>query len=126
MMLEDMHQAALFGWASAATVGDIAVGDYLLAIPNGGKRNKREALKLKRCGVKAGVSDLFLPVPRGTMHGLWIELKAPAHMGKPAGKPTKLQLDWLNRMGDQGYAAIICHGWEAAAQTITDYLSCDA
>lgn len=30
------------------------------AVPNGGKRNVREAVKLKRAGVLAGVSDLII------------------------------------------------------------------
>lgn len=126
MTLEDMHQEALFQWASRTIAGGLLVSDYLFAIPNGGHRNQKTAAILKRCGVKAGVSDMFLPVPRGTMHGLWIELKAPKHMGKPAGKPSQDQLDWLDRMGEQGYAAVICHGWQAAAETIKEYLQCTA
>lgn len=126
MTLEDMHQEALFQWASHTMVGPIKVSDYLFAIPNGGMRNQRVAQQLKRCGVKKGVSDMFLPVPRGTMHGLWIELKAPKHMGKPEGKPSQEQLDWLDRMGEQGYAAVLCVGWQAAADTIKEYLQCTA
>jgi hypothetical protein len=45
---------------------------YLIyAIPNGGKRGKREALKLKVEGVLAGMPDLHIPELR-----LWIEMKA--------------------------------------------------
>jgi len=36
----------------------------IFAIPNGGKRNRIEAAKLKRQGVKPGVPDIFLPAPR--------------------------------------------------------------
>ena len=43
--------------------------------PNGGYRNKIEAANLKRQGVKSGVPDLFLPVPRKNKHGLFIEMK---------------------------------------------------
>lgn len=126
METEDMHQAALFQWAAHTVVGGVRVGDYLFAIPNGGHRSHRTASRLKQCGVKAGVSDMFLPVPRGSMHGLWIELKAPPSVGKSAGKPTVEQLEWLNRMCDQGYAAVVCHGWTAASDTIMDYLQCSA
>jgi hypothetical protein len=39
----------------------------LHAIPNGGKRNVKDAVKLKREGVKAGVPDLFMP---GSKNGI--------------------------------------------------------
>jgi hypothetical protein len=122
--IEDMHQRALFDWASIACHGGIMVGEYLFSIPNGGLRNRRVAAQLKSQGVKAGVSDIFLPVPRSTMHGLWIELKKPKSAQSPAGKPTSLQLDWLEKMGGQGYAAVICYGWESAKDTIISYLEC--
>lgn len=46
----------------------------LLHIPNGGFRNKLEAIKFKKMGVRAGVSD-FLIQNAGMPVG-WIELKA--------------------------------------------------
>jgi len=45
------------------------------AIPNGGKRDLREAANMKAQGVKAGVYDVFIPVPRGPWHGLFVEMK---------------------------------------------------
>lgn len=120
---EDDHQHWLFEWAHGQRLpGGSRLNDYLFAIPNGGKRDAAEAARLKAQGVKAGVSDLFLPVMRGGFGGLWIELKAPAEHGKPAGRPTQAQLDWLARMSDCGYATALCYGWRAAADTITDYL----
>lgn len=53
-------------------------------IPNGGSRNKAEAANLKRQGVKAGAPDLCVPVPSGSKHGLFIEMKAGE--GKPTDK----------------------------------------
>lgn len=114
---EDDHQKALFEWAQLATVGGIRVGDYLYASANGGKRNIKEAARMKAQGVKAGVSDLHLPIARGGFIGLWIELKAPK------GKASQLQIDWVNKMAEQGHMALFCYGWTAAKQTITDYLN---
>jgi len=45
------------------------------AIPNGGKRNKVVAMRLKQQGVLSGVFDLFLSVPCGKYHGLFLETK---------------------------------------------------
>lgn len=47
----------------------------LFHIPNGGKRDAREAAKFKELGVQAGVSDLLLTIPRGKWNGMFIELK---------------------------------------------------
>ena len=88
-------------------------------IPNGGSRNKIEAHNLKKQGVKAGVPDICLPVPRGKYHGLYIELK----YGK--NKPTAAQLCWLNNLNMQGYAVAICWGWEKAKDVIIAYLNCN-
>lgn len=126
MTTEDMHQQALFQWADAATVGDVHVGSYLLAIPNGGKRSIKTAVDLKKTGVKKGVPDMFLPVPRGTMHGLWIELKAPSGANLRKGRLSQEQVDWLDKLGNQGYAAVVCWGWESARNTIKEYLECAA
>lgn len=43
--------------------------------PNGGKRDRVSAAVLKRQGVKAGVPDLHLPVPKGQYASLYIEMK---------------------------------------------------
>lgn len=45
------------------------------AVPNGGQRNVRVAMKLKKEGVKAGVADLFLMIPNLKYAGLFIEVK---------------------------------------------------
>lgn len=42
--------------------------NLLFAIPNGGKRNAREAARLKAEGVTPGVPDLFLQLPFIRIH----------------------------------------------------------
>ena len=48
----------------------------VIAIPNGGTRNFKEAAKLKREGVQAGVPDLCILAKNGAV--FWIELKTSA------------------------------------------------
>lgn len=61
----------------------------LFAIPNGGCRNVREARRLKAMGVRAGVLDLFLSVPRGGFHGMYLELKAGKNRMSPEQRKFK-------------------------------------
>lgn len=94
---------------------------YLIHIPNGGSRkNAFEGYRLKRQGVRKGVSDLFLPVPRGHFHGLWIEFKAEPPFDAPV---TEEQLEWIEMMKQQDYAAYVCLGVTEAMDTLKDYLS---
>lgn len=113
---ESNEQMALITWCSYIP----ELREYLFAIPNGGKRNVREAARLKREGVRAGVHDLFLPIPRGNLHGLWIEFKA----ARPNdAEYQKSQKEWEMKMLAKGYAAYCCRGLIEAKRVFTWYLS---
>lgn len=86
-------------------------------VPNGGSRNTVEAANLKRQGVKAGVPDLCLPVPKNGYHGLYIEMK----YGK--NKTTEKQEEWLKELTVQGYFTAVCYGAEEAKRVIARYLA---
>lgn len=125
--IEAEHQRALIQWAYLTRIPDsddvepgAVVGDYLFAIPNGGKRNPREAALMRAEGVKAGVSDLMLPIPRRGRHGLWIELK------RPGGCATVSQREWAARMERAGYATVVARGWHEARELIVAYLGIGA
>lgn len=85
-------------------------------IPNGGSRNQLEAANLKRQGVKAGVPDLCLPVPKDGYHGLYIEMK----YGK--NKTTDKQEEWLKSLRRYGYKTVVCYGADEARETIKQYI----
>lgn len=114
MQNEAREQAALMEWTERVKhlFPEIKL---LFHIPNGGSRNKIEAANLKRQGVKAGVPDLFLPIARGKYHGLFIEMK----YGK--NKPTQAQTEWLEALSKQGYAVVVCYGWEQAKEALLGY-----
>lgn len=117
--IEDAEQIALMDWARFHPVGieQGKIADWLIHIPNGGKRNIREAARLKRMGVQAGVSDLLLALPVGKSAGLWIELKAPK------GRASDAQKAWLERMQRVGYQVALCKGSGAAIAAIKYYLA---
>lgn len=113
---EAKEQIKLFRWASFATAKYPCLA-LLHHIPNGGSRNQLEARNLKLQGVKSGVPDICLPVPRGKYHGLYIEMK----YGK--NKPSASQCQWLNLLCKNGYATAVCYHWESAQKVIENYLS---
>lgn len=92
-------------------------GIPMFAIPNGGKRDAKEAHFLKIEGVKPGVPDMMFPAARHGYHGLFIELK----VGK--NKPTDNQRQWLADLTEQGYLAEVCYGFEEARALIDDYFN---
>lgn len=71
---EDTEQIHVCNWA-AWNENRYPELKWLHHIPNGGSRNKAEAVKLKSMGVKSGVSDLHLPYAKGVYIGLYIEMK---------------------------------------------------
>lgn len=124
--IEDKHQEAVFSWAAYIRIPpaddleeDAMVSDYLFHIPNGGKRGKLEAIRLKKQGVKSGVSDMLLPIARQGYHGLWLELKPPNDY---KSKVYETQQDWKTRMERAGYLAMIVYGFDEARAAIMQYL----
>ena len=114
--LEAEEQRALFSWA-ALQAGRYPELRFMYHVPNGGKRNAKEAAHLKAEGVKAGVPDIVLPAARGCFHGLYIELKR-----QKSGSLSQDQKDYLDFLQKQGYCAVMCRGWKQAASTILMYL----
>ena len=114
---EEQEQIAVFEWVNIM-INQYPELKYLHHCPNGGLRSKSEAVRFKRLGVKAGVSDLFLPVARGGFHGLWIELKR-----QHGGKLSAEQKEWLDGMMQEGYYAVRADGAEQACDIIYKYLT---
>ena len=113
---ESDEQQSLFKWAklSEGLYPDLKL---LHAIPNGGLRNKVTAARLQREGVKPGVPDICLPMPRGDFKGLYIEMKRIR-----GGTVSQEQIQWIMGLRMNGYCAEICKGWEKAKDLILWYL----
>lgn len=117
--LEAQHQERIFSLIEFWK-GRFPSMSALFAIPNGGFRHKATAAALQRQGVRAGVPDMFLPVPRATFHGLWIELKRFRE-----GDIAETQAGWLTYLESVGYRALVCWGWRAAWEELCEYLDAD-
>ena len=90
---------------------------WLHHIPNGGSRNKAEAVKLKQMGVRSGVADLFLPCARGMYHGLYLEMKYGD------GRLQETQREFLRDMKEGDYYVAVCYSAAQAVKVIEEYLS---
>lgn len=115
---EAQEQTALFAWADQCVrLGVHPELKMMYAVPNGGRRDRVEAAHLKQQGVRAGVPDICLAVPRGKYHGLYIEMKVGRN------KATDKQNEWLADLSHYGYAVKICYSCLAARAAIEKYLS---
>ena len=87
------------------------------AVPNGGKRGMREAVRLKAEGVLAGVPDLVFAEPRGTHHGLYLEMK------RVGGRVSAPQARIIASLLIRGYAAEVAEGVDEALKIVERYLA---
>jgi hypothetical protein len=110
-MTENQEQILLATWLTKK-------GIKFYAIPNGGKRNALEAFNFKRCGVQSGIPDICIPIPSGSHHGLYIELKR-----KSGGRLSDNQVYWLNYLRGNGYYAEVAKGFDEAVEIINHYFS---
>lgn len=83
----------------------------IFAIPNGGKRNAVEAMRLVVEGVSSGVPDLFVPEWL-----LWVEMKTKA------GVVSAPQKDWIAYLNGIGHTAIVARGFEDGMTQVETFL----
>jgi len=89
--------------------------ELIIHIPNEGKRTGSYGKRLKDMGMRAGVADLFIAMPRHGYGGAWIELKSKD------GSLTKEQKDFLNDMAIQCYFTAVCYSIEETLSIIDGY-----
>ena len=72
----------------------------IVAVPNGGYRDPREAAKLKRTGVVAGIPDIIVAMHTGRV--CWIEMKTST------GRLSEKQREIHERLATLGHAVCVC------------------
>lgn len=167
---EHAHQRAFFQWLNFAARWGFGVGKLVAegqvggkladcaggaeplpalalmhAIPNGGMRDPVTAGKLKAEGVKAGVLDTFLPVPKiyyapattmrpdGGLYpavahmymGLYIEFKDPKRRNHKEGGLSPEQVAFMGNVREQGYCCRVAYTWQEAANLVMAYYLVD-
>ena len=111
------EQKLLFGWMEYE---EVKYPELKLAfhIVNEGRRSYRAGAELKKQGMRPGVPDICLPVPRGIYGALYIEMKRPK-----GGRTTEEQRWWIENLNAAGNYAVVCHGFDEARDVIIEYLS---
>lgn len=83
--------------------------------PNGGSRNRIEAIKLKREGVKSGVPDICICEARHGFHGFYIELKVGYN------NPSDNQNNFMKRLESKGYKIAVTKSLDEAISLVEEY-----
>jgi len=111
---EHDEQKSFFHWLNYQP----EIRDLAFAIPNGGDRNVLVGKKMKAEGVRRGVPDIFIAVPIGDYHGLFIEMKR-----RKGGWLSEDQKGWIDRLRTQGYCVEACRGFDESVVVVRRYLS---
>ena len=88
----------------------------LFAVPNGGSRHKIEAANMKRQGVKAGVADVILQIPKKGFASLCLEFKTND------GRQSKDQREYQRQVEMAGSKYVIVRSVEQAIRELQQYL----
>ena len=107
MLTESQEQANLILWLRRR-------GLLHCAVPNGGRRNRGEAAKMRREGVVAGAPDVFV-FSEGRVAG--IEMKR-ADGGCGA---SEAQLTFGQRLEQNGCLFAVCNGADAAIRQLEQW-----
>jgi len=91
------------------------IADLMFAVPNGGKRNPREAKIMKAEGVTRGVSDLIILVPQKGYASLCIEMKTKK------GTQSKEQKQWQAKVERWGSKYVVCRDIYSFMKTVKEY-----
>lgn len=112
---EFQHQVALVNWCALFSQKYPAL-KLLRGSMNGVHLTAAQAGKAKAAGMLKGEHDITLPVARGGYHGLSLELKHGSN------KPTPEQLEYGERLKEEGWYVTYSWDWQEAANIIQKYL----
>lgn len=118
---EFQHQCAFVSWCRLNAKNPDYPGIGLIhSSLNGVKMTKAQAMRAKRAGMLAGVPDLFLPVPAvyadgSARSGLFIEMKS--ENGRLPSHQERIHC----ALREQGFAVVVCYGFDDAVSAVKYY-----
>ena len=89
----------------------------IYAVPNGGARHPVVAAKLKAEGVRKGIPDVNIDVPRGSFPGMRIEFKSVK------GRVEPHQAEMHDLLREAGYLMEVHRDAEKAFDSLKKYLN---
>jgi hypothetical protein len=92
-----------------------AKGLFFCHVLNEGRKSIRRRAQEKRMGVLAGMPDylIFTPPPNGRASGTAVELKR-----QDGKRPTRKQLETLERLRGVGWVVCVAHGADEAIEQL--------
>lgn len=139
--IEHTYQTYFFNWVNNYFLEDEKHGKYIngkfisprmiFAIPNGGKRPTKtymnrsgaritycpEGKRLKDEGARAGTLDIFVSIPAGCYHGMYMETKPEGKYLSPDQKKFKAAAE------AQGYKCVVVKDHIEAQKELLHYLN---
>lgn len=113
----EIQQSVVAWWALAHRGLGVNRESRLFHVANGGFRSRRTAGRLKAEGVRKGIADFLLLIPRSGYHGLAIEMK------RPGGHLRPEQTEFLRDLVADGYCTAVCFSLDDAIKVLTHYLT---
>ena len=108
---EEQIQRAMIAWVSLQP----SIRDFVIHIPNQGRRTNFYGALLKKLGMKGGIPDLFIAIPRQGYAGCFIEVK------RKKGIPSPNQKDYLIKLANNSYFTCIVYSIDQGIEVIDEY-----
>lgn len=115
---EDSIHFALVDWLKTVPYKNGFLIDYFHHSPNGGTSSPRQKAKFTRMNTLNGFPDLECFIAKGRYHGLYVELKR-----EKGGIVSADQKRILGMLSEEGYAAVVCRGFDASVKSIEQYMA---
>jgi hypothetical protein len=96
--------------------------DLIFALANENAAGRAIGVVRWKMGVRPGLPDLGIFVPRNRYHGAFIEMKQSGGVASDVRPAQRECQESLNRTG---YRAVVCYGWWDAWKFTCDYLGWD-
>ena len=126
--IEEVEQQKLVQWLRAKKIAHVAPMNENQSSFTDRKVTILVEAKAKSMGKQKGYPDLIIDEPNKYYHGLRIELKRARKRlksGKTSVSHTKVspeQKEWLQRLNNKGYYAVVCYGAKEAIEVIEEYM----
>jgi hypothetical protein len=106
-------QKAWFKWLALAYPN---AWNVTWATPNAARRSPQMAAMMKAEGLRSGVPDVFMAMPRGEYHGLFLEFKSHT------GRLTENQTVYVINLRSMGYQVEVVRSFDEARLIVVKYM----